>query len=151
MSRCVTSKKRLRGRLPFRGKVLCREDSGNGKPVQCNGRHDNHRKMRENATVFGQDSARNRLFFSRCLWKWLFLFLWHFWAKLIADVAANRWNVGHVLRCVRPHRLVVLNVSALFKCIYGGKLLHLFRRLFKNQIFSCFPLRRRFLKVLCTY
>jgi len=71
-----------------------------------------------------------------------FLFLWHVWAKLIADVAANRWNVGHVLRCVRPHRLVALNVSLLFICIYGGKLLHLFRRLFKKQIFSCIPLRR---------
>ena len=31
-----------------------------------------------------------------------FLFLWHFWAKLVAGIAANRWNGGHVLRCVRP-------------------------------------------------
>ena len=26
-----------------------------------------------------------------------FLFPWHFWAKLVAGVAANRWNVEHVV------------------------------------------------------
>lgn len=59
-------------RLPLRGKIKCREDLGNENPVQCNGRHDHQRKMRENATVFGQDSARNWLFYSCWIWKWLF-------------------------------------------------------------------------------
>ena len=39
-----------------------------------------------------------------------------FGQNLVTGVAANRWNVGHVLRCLRPHRPIALNVSAL--CIY---------------------------------
>ena len=76
-----------------------------------------------------------------------FLFLWHFWAKLVAGVAANRWNVGYVLRCVPAQssgcfkRFGFIYIS---KLIHAGKLLHLFRKLFKKQIFSCIPLRRRF-------
>ena len=58
--------------LPLSGKIKCREDSGNENPVRCNGRHDHRRKVRETATVFGQDSTRNWLFYSCCLWKWLF-------------------------------------------------------------------------------
>ena len=76
-----------------------------------------------------------------------FLFLGHFWAKLVAGVAANRWNVGHVLRCVRPRSsgcFKRFGFIYLSKLIYAGKLLHLFRKLFKKQIFSCIPLRRRF-------
>lgn len=81
-----------------------------------------------------------------------FLFLWHFLAKLVAGVAANRWNVGHVCAVYDHSRLVALNVSGfrlyiyiyISKLIYAGKPLHLFRKLFKKQIFSCIPLRRRF-------
>ena len=79
-----------------------------------------------------------------------FLFLWHFLAKLVAGVAANRWIVGHVCAVYDHSRLVALNVSGfrlyiyISKLIYAGKLLHLFRKLFKKQIFSCISLRRRF-------
>ena len=79
-----------------------------------------------------------------------FLFLWHFLAKLVAGVAANRWNVRHVCAVYDHSRLVALNVSGfrlyiyISKLIYAGKLSHLFRKLFKKQIFSCIPLRRRF-------
>lgn len=74
-----------------------------------------------------------------------FLFLWHFWAKLVAGVAANRWNVGHVLRCVRQSSGCFKRFGFIYisKLIYAGKLFHLFRKLFKKQIFSCIPLRRR--------
>ena len=45
-----------------------------------------------------------------------FLFLGHFWAKLVASVAANRWNglTGHVCAVYDHSRLVALNVSALY-------------------------------------
>ena len=137
-------------RLPLRGKIKCREDSGNENPVQCNGRHDQQRKMRENATVFGQDSARNWLFYSCCLWKWLFPLSVAFLGKISRRCSCK--SLDGMLRtfcAVYDHsRLVALNVSALYiyisKLIYAGKLLQLFRKLFKKQIFSCIPLRRRF-------
>ena len=31
-----------------------------------------------------------------------FLVLWHIWTNLAANIAVNRWNVDHLLCCVRP-------------------------------------------------
>lgn len=39
--------------LPFRGKIKCREDSGNENPMQCNGSHDHQRQVGGNVTVLG--------------------------------------------------------------------------------------------------
>ena len=47
-----------------------------------------------------------------------FLFLWHFLAKLVAGVAANRWNVGHVCAVYDHSRLIALNVSGFRLYIY---------------------------------
>ena len=103
-------------RLPLRGKIKCREDSGKENPVQCNGRHDHQRKMRENATVFGQDSARNWLFYSCCLWKWLFPLSVAFLGKVSRRCSCKSLDGMLSTFCaVYDHsRLVALNVSALY-------------------------------------
>ena len=117
----------------------------------CNGSHDHQRQVGENAAIFGQDSARNWLFYSWCLWKWLFPLSVAFFGKISRRCSCKSLECWARLRCVRPQSsgcFKRFGLSALYiyisKLIYAGKLLHLFRKLFKKQIFSCIPLRRRF-------
>ena len=70
--------------------------------MQCNGSYDHQPQMGEIDTICGQDYAKMDHFIGANHGKVSFLVLWHIWINLAADIAVNRWNVDHVLRCVRP-------------------------------------------------
>ena len=70
--------------------------------MHYNGSHDHQLQMGEIDTICGQDYAKMDHFIGATLGKVSFLVLSHIWTNLAANIAVNRLNVDHVLRCVRP-------------------------------------------------
>ena len=70
--------------------------------MHCNRSHDHQPQMGEIATICGQDEAKMDHSTGASLGKVSFLVLWHIWTNLAAIIAVNRWNVDHLLCCVRP-------------------------------------------------
>ena len=67
--------------------------------VLCNGSHD-HRKWGENGKVCGRKVLKMDYSIITTSENITFLVLWQLWANYFAGVAANHWNVDHVLLCV---------------------------------------------------
>ena len=79
-----------------------------------------------------------------------FLVLWHIWTNLAANIAVNRWNVDHLLCCVRPRSARWPQMRLCSRITWSSKLFHCNSYLLSvpiNFAISCdttFPLCSRF-------